>query len=355
MESASSPQSTASTGGAGRVVVSVPRWIEVKDQRVGAETVDPSRTRHYVVSPHLSTYDAQRLAQSWLQRDRLEKTYRSLDAAQTPVTIVTAALLIIIVVQQFPLWLLLVPAMLFVGHQFLYNDCAQDLREPFDVVAIEEESSERMFHRITALEYAQINRVAERDERRGAEAHQAMWRAYELAALYQRISDDLKELNAQGADPYEVHVVQRKLTALHELVRNAHKALLSMINPRKRHLTIERESLAQLVREIDDALKMGLDGLREELRQSAHEARERGEDILDEELPALPQNPLLSDDEDDVPRVTAPAFTTTTATASLADAHMVQAVSRYQSMDEDPMGVGAARESPATESIERAG
>lgn len=64
MESASSPQSTASIGGAGRVVVSVPRWIEVKDQRVGAETVDPSRTRHYVVSPHLSTYDAQRLAQS---------------------------------------------------------------------------------------------------------------------------------------------------------------------------------------------------------------------------------------------------------------------------------------------------
>ncbi|WP_029068245.1 hypothetical protein [Jonesia quinghaiensis] len=282
MESASSHDpATTPAGGAGRVVVSVPRWIEVKDQRAGAEHVDPSRTRHYVVSPHLSAFDAKQLAQSYAQRDRLEKTYQSLDVAQTPVTIVTAALLIVIVIQQYPLWLLVVPAILFVGHQFLYNDCAQDLRKPFDVAALENDATERMFHKIPPLEFAQINRLAERDHQRGVEAHLAMWRAYELASLYQRAGEDLKQLNAKGADPYDIHVVQRKLTALHELVITAHAAMSGMINPRKRHLTIGREGLAELVRQIDDALKSGLDGLREELRKSAHEARERQDPLPD--------------------------------------------------------------------------
>jgi hypothetical protein len=263
MDSNSTHQVAAETaGGSGSTVITIPRWIEVKDRRPGAERFDPSRSRYYVVSPKLGVQDATTLAHAHTQRERLEKAYLTLEQAQTPVLLVTVALLIYFVIQEFSYWTLLIPAVIFIGHQFMYQDAANDLRKPLDVNALEEHAETRMFHRISVNEFQAVNRLAQGSDRKAVEAHQLLWRAYELSALYLRTQDDFQKLTQRGElTAQEVDSIHAKLAALHALVRDAHNALSAALNPRKRALPVGRDALVELIQKVDSALHEGIDML----------------------------------------------------------------------------------------------
>lgn len=263
MESNSTHQvATEGAGGSSPTVITIPRWIEARDRRPGAERFDPSRSRYYVVSPALSPDDANTLASAYAQRERLERAHLALERIQTPVLIGVMVALVFLIVQEYSYWTLMLPALVFVGHQFMYQDAANDLRKPFDTNALEEHAESRMFHRIPVNEYQAATRIAKSHDAKSSEVHQFMWRAYELQALYIRTQDEFHRIVAtQDLTEAEIRSIHAKLSALQELARDAHQALYGVLNPRRHVLPTGREGLLELVHRVDAALHEGITDL----------------------------------------------------------------------------------------------
>lgn len=260
MESNSTHQVTTERGrGSAPSVITIPRWIEARDRRPGAERIDPSRSRFYVVSPQLNAESAGFLAHEYGQRERLERAHHALEKLQTPVLVATMALLVFLIVQEYSYWSLLLPVAIFIGHQFLYQDSSNDLRKPFDVAALEEHSSSRMFHAIPVNEYQAAMRVAKQSGSQGAEVHVMMWRAYELSALYARAQEDFSRLSStEQLSDGELRTVSAKLVALQALAKDAHQALYALLNPRRHKLPTGRDGLLELIHRVDSALQDGV-------------------------------------------------------------------------------------------------
>jgi hypothetical protein len=210
----------------------------------------------------LSPADASQLAHAYAQRERLERAHRTLENLQTPVLILTGAAFIFFIAQNYSYWSLLVPAVIFAAHQFMYQDATNDLHRPFDINALQDDASTRMFHRIPVNEYQAAMRVARQSNTKAAEAHQMMWRAYELSALYLRTQEDVQKLAATThSTESEARTINSKLAALQALAKDAHQALHALLNPKRHVLPAGRDGLLELVHRVDVALQEGLDSL----------------------------------------------------------------------------------------------
>lgn len=235
--------------------VTIPRWIEIKDERPRAEEAEPSRMRFYVVNPKSDPEDAVLLARALANRERIERTYRILDNLVAPIALIgVVALAVVLVWQASPLWYLVIVAAYLLTH-FMRNESEAEMREPFDVAALEDSLSARMFHRIAPGDYRQAGAFAAVHPERAAEVHGLLWRVYELQEVLIAAQEEVKTLSEDALDKETMRALQGRMLDLETLVTDARASFKALVEPRYHSSPQERERIRQLFRRLDITLQ----------------------------------------------------------------------------------------------------
>ncbi|WP_313277153.1 hypothetical protein [Timonella senegalensis] len=242
----------------GQRIISIPRWIEVKDLRQQAEDSAPSRATHYVVSPHCEPRVAENLAAVYAQRERYERTFAVMELVQVPILLLGAALFLVVVIKDLPIGWALVPLALYAAALYVHHDVELEVATPLDVAELERSSAGRVLHRISGADYRQVNAFAQENPDRAVEAHLLMWRVQELGELLRSVRRELASM--AGADLVtneELDVAQHKMLALEALIKDGEQSLRSLLNPQYRQLPVGRDGLLDLLHRVDKALSEG--------------------------------------------------------------------------------------------------
>lgn len=236
-------------------VVHVPRWLEVHDRTPGDDQFDLRRRRYYVVSPYLSTPDAELLAREIAHHQHLQvaaKRHDGLVGLAMVLAIVTDMLLVGL---QAPLWSLAVPILALLVYWEYARELAQAARLPLDVEEVMAQASDRVMFRIHPREYDLAMRAARHGEEQAAAVHKAMWRAFMLRDFAERGRDTLDEFAAAMGDA-EPRVLESraKVDALWQRAQEAHQRFLETVDPRRRPQGSVQDQLTELTAQIDAIL-----------------------------------------------------------------------------------------------------
>jgi len=243
----------------GAKVISIPRWLEVKDLRPKAEDIDQSRTRYYVVSPNLTPERAQALASLVAQRERLERTQASLERMQMPLVLVGFVFFIFVLIRHFnPLWYVVILGVYLIV-QYMRLDAESDLSAPLNIGSLEAPGSAAMFHKISSSEFHRSNSFATKYPGRAREVHELLWRVHDLAEVLGSARQELNAMiDSDLLDGVEIEIARKKLLALEALVRDAEQALRELLSPRFPAAPLGRDRLLELFGRVDHALSEGL-------------------------------------------------------------------------------------------------
>lgn len=242
--------------------VLIPRWLEIKDHRDGAQENNPLRSTFYVVSPDCSLEDARVFARHYNQRDRMERTFSLLMQGQAVFTVALLVTIIVIVLSQASWLWLLGPIAIFTIYQLILKDASDEVLKPFDVQEIGRQTETPMLFRVHIQEYLAATRFAARNPSRAGEVHRLMWRVCALDSLYATAERELGLINQAGnLRERDLSQARLRLGALHNLILDAKESLQALINPPRMTNPLQRERLLELLHEINTALSQGVDDL----------------------------------------------------------------------------------------------